>query len=86
MDRLIGLDPQQLHDSALLAIAVFFLWLLLSYLLFNPARKLLEDRKNRIAEEIATAAKNEEDAKQLKAEYEEKLKNVMIKILSESGF
>ena len=60
---------------------------MLSYLLFNPVRKLLEDRKNRIAEEIAQAASNEEEAKRLKAEYEGKLKEVdkeAEKLLSEA--
>ena len=76
MERVIGFDPQLLHDAILLAISVFFLFLLLSYLLFDPARQLLENRKNRIAEELADAALNQEEAKNLKAEYEEKLRQV----------
>ena len=40
MTRLFDLDVQLLHDSILLAIAVFALFLLLSYLLFDPAKKL----------------------------------------------
>lgn len=49
MTRLFDLDFQLLHDSILLAIAVFVLFLLLSYLLFNPVKKLLSDlaEKNR---------------------------------------
>ena len=39
---LFDLNPQLLFDAALLAIAVFFLYMLMSYLLFNPARKLLK--------------------------------------------
>ena len=38
---LFDLNPQLLFDAALLAIAVFFLYMLMSYLLFNPA-----DRKS----------------------------------------
>ena len=48
MTRLFDLDFQLLHDTVLLAIAVFFLFMMLSYLLFNPVRKMLEDRKLKI--------------------------------------
>lgn len=74
--RLFNLDPQLLHDAILLAIAVFVLFLLLSYLLFEPARKMLEGRKEKIANDLSTAAEDKEAAAKLKAEYEEKLKNI----------
>ena len=48
MTRLFGLDFQLLHDVVLMALAVFFLFLFMSKMLFEPARKLLNDRKNRI--------------------------------------
>ena len=73
---LFNLDPQLLFDAALLAIAVFFLYLLMSYLLFNPARKLLKDRQDRIGAEIDDANADKESAAALKAEYEAKLKEV----------
>lgn len=73
MTRLFNLDFQLLHDSALLAISVFFLCMLLSYLLFNPARKLLADRAERIAGELASAASDQKAAAAMKAEYEQKL-------------
>ena len=73
--RLFDLDAQLIHDAILLAVAVFILFLLLSYLLFNPARKMLEDRKQKIADEIKSASDDKEEAARLKAEYEEKLKN-----------
>lgn len=76
MTRLFDLDAQLLQDTILLAIAVFVLFLLLSYFLFNPARKLLEERKNRIKTDIDSAASDKEDAAKMKAEYEEKLKKV----------
>ena len=76
MERLFDLDFQLLHDSVLLAIAVFFLFLIMSNLLFNPARKLLNDRKNGIAKDIADAKKDKEEAEKLKAEYEAKLKDI----------
>jgi F-type H+-transporting ATPase subunit b len=73
---LFNLDAQLLFDTALLAIAVFFLFLLMSYLLFNPARKLLKDRQDRIESDISTAKEDKESAAALKAEYEGKLKEI----------
>ena len=52
---LFNLDAQLLFDTVLLAVAVFFLFMLMSYLLFNPARKLLKDRQDRIESDINTA-------------------------------
>ena len=48
----------------------------MSYLLFNPARKLLKDRQERIANDIDSAKEDKESAEALKAEYEAKLKEV----------
>ena len=73
---LFNLDAQLLFDTALLAIAVFFLFMLMSYLLFNPARKLLKDRQERIANDIDSAKEDKESADALKAEYEGKLKDI----------
>ena len=76
MERLFDLDMQLVHDVILLAIAVFFLFLAMSYLLFNPVRKMLEDRKLKIRTELDDAATDKADAAALKAQYEEKLKNI----------
>ncbi|WP_028243190.1 F0F1 ATP synthase subunit B [Pseudobutyrivibrio ruminis] len=76
MERLFDLDFQLVNDAVLLAIAVFFLFLIMSNLLFNPARKLLQDRKDGIARDIADAKKDKEEAEKLKAEYEAKLKDI----------
>lgn len=73
---LFNLDPQLLFDVVLLLIAVFFLFLIMSYKLFNPARKLLQDRQKRIQDDIDNASNDREEAQALKAEYEAKLKNV----------
>ncbi len=76
MERLFDLDMQLVHDVILLAIAVFFLFLAMSYLLFNPVRKMLEDRKLKIKTELDDAAADKSDAAALKAQYEDKLKNI----------
>lgn len=73
---LFGLDVQLVADTVLLAISVFILFILLSYLLFNPARDLLEKRCEKIREDLDSAEKDKEDAKALKDEYDEKLKAV----------
>ena len=75
-DYIFGLDPQLLVDSAITILAMFFLFLLLSYLLFNPARNLMEKRQEGIREQMETAAREKQDAIQFKAEYDEKIKNV----------
>lgn len=75
-DRIFGLDWQLLSDVAVLAVAVFALFVLLSYLLFNPARDLLEKRREFIADQLAQAEKDKKEANEYKASYNTKLKEV----------
>ena len=74
--RMFDLDFQLLHDAVLTLIAMFVLYLALSYFLFNPVRAMLEKRQAKIAAELAEAANAEETAKALRAEYEAKLANI----------
>lgn len=76
MERLFSLDAQLLFDVVINAFNIFVLFLLLSYLLFNPARKLLRDRQDRIKNQLDDAARDKADAAQLKTEYENKLNEV----------
>lgn len=76
MSRLFDLDWQLLADSCLMIIAIFFLFLALSYFLFNPARKMLNGRREKIQNELETARKDMEEAQALKADYESRLQNV----------
>lgn len=76
MTRLFDLDFQLLFDAVSLGISVFFLFLIMSYLLFNPARKLLRDRQEKIRQDIASAAQDKEESAKVKAEYEQRLKDV----------
>ena len=73
MSRLFNLDMQLINDTILLACAMFLLFLAMSYLLFNPVRKMLQDRQERIKSELDDAANDKESAAALKAEYEAKL-------------
>ena len=56
-NRIFGLDPQLLFDTAIGLLAMLVLFILLSYLLFNPARKLIQKRKEFIASQLEEAAK-----------------------------
>ncbi|MBO5070030.1 MAG: F0F1 ATP synthase subunit B [Roseburia sp.] len=76
MTRLFDLDIQLLYDVVLMAIAVFFLFLFLSKMLFDPVRQMLTDRQDKIAGELSGARKDRKDAAALRAEYEAKLKEV----------
>jgi F-type H+-transporting ATPase subunit b len=74
MERLFDLDVQLLHDAILTAVALFILFLVMSYLLFNPVRDMLKKRQEKIQNDIASADKDKQDAAQLKEEYDAKLK------------
>ena len=74
--RMFGIDVQLLHDAVLTLIAVFVLLAVMSYFLFNPARKMLSDRQAKIKGELDDAQANMEEANRLREEYEAKLRNV----------
>ena len=73
MERLFDLDFQLLHDAVITAVAVFVLFLLMSYLLFEPTRELLRKRQERIQSDIDTAKQDKEAALSMKEEYESKM-------------
>lgn len=74
--RLFGLDLQLLVDACITALAVFVLFIGLSYLLFNPTRDFLKKRKEKIQNDMESAAKEKADASKLKEEYDGKLKEI----------
>ena len=76
MERLFNLDPQLIHDTVLLAIAVLIMFTLLSYLLFNPVRDMLKKRQERIKADIDEAQKDKEDALRLKEDYDARIRNI----------
>ncbi len=87
MERLFDLDVQLLHDAILTALALFILFLVLSYLLFNPVRDMLQKRQEKIRSDIESADKDKEEAAQLKSQYDAKLKQAdaeVDEILSEA--
>ena len=76
LSRLFDLDLQLIADSVLMIIAMFFLFMFASHFLFNPVRKMLTDRQEKIKGELDQAAADQKSAAETKALYEEKLKQV----------
>lgn len=74
--RLFDLDLQLIADSVLMIIAVFALFLIASRFLFNPVRNMMQNRQERIRNELDSAAADMENARALKEEYETRLKEV----------
>lgn len=80
MERLFDLDMQLLHDSVLTAVALFILFVVMSYLLFNPVRDMLKRRQEKIQSDIETANKDKEDAAALKEQYDAKIKQADVEV------
>ncbi len=76
LSRLFDLDFQLLADAVLMIIAMFFLFLFASHFLFNPVRKMLSDRQEKIKGELDQAAQDKEEAAKSRTLYEEKLNQV----------
>lgn len=76
MERLFTLDAQLLFDTIVLALSMLFLFTILSYLLFNPVRDMLEKRRQKIVDDQETAKREKQEAIAYKEEYDRKLKEV----------
>ncbi len=76
LSRLFDLDFQLLADTVLIIIAMFVLFLVASHFLFDPVRKLMNDRKEKIRGELDQAAADQKSAADTRALYEEKLSQV----------
>ena len=61
-DRIFGLDPQLLFQLCFQILAVFLLFLLGSYLLIEPVRKILNNRKERVMREQKEAREARDEA------------------------
>lgn len=76
MSRLFNLDMQLIHDASLVLISVFFLFLILSYNMFEPVRKMLEERKRKIQNDLLNAKTDKDEAEKLRIDYEAKMKEI----------
>ena len=75
-NRIFGLDPQLLFTLVFQGIAIFILFMAANYLLLDPVRKILNDRKERVMKDQRDAARNKEEAVRMKDEYDGKLKDI----------
>ena len=75
-NRIFGLDPQLVFQVAFQMLAIFILFLAASYLLLDPVRKILNDRKERVMKEQKEAKESREQAIRFKDEYDTKLKRI----------
>ncbi len=74
--RILGFDLQTLIQVGFQMLAVLLLFYFLGKLLFNPVRKILADRKDKIESTLDKIEADNKAAEGLKAEYDEKLKNI----------
>ncbi len=65
-----------LFDTVPAGNCSIFPFMLMSYLLFNPARKLLKDRQDQDQVRLRYGHRRQKNAAALKAEYEAKLKDI----------
>lgn len=72
--RVFGLDWQLIFDILLQGFAVFLLFIFLSYILIDPVRKVLEERREKIKNDVESAASDRAEAAKLKAEYDARIK------------
>ncbi len=75
-DRIFEIDSQLLFDACVLALNIFLLFIILSYVLFNPVRKMLTQRQEKITAQREDAIADKEEAAKLKENYEIKLKDI----------
>lgn len=74
--HIFELNAQLINDILLQGIATFILFFFLSGILFEPVKKILNNRTEKIKSDLESADKNKEAAAALKAEYDNKLKNI----------
>ncbi len=86
-DTIIHLDPQFLMQVAFQIFNALVAISIIGYLLYEPVKKFLHNRSERIANQLDHAAQATNDADRLKSEYELKYKNIQSErdiILSEA--
>lgn len=76
VEKVLSFDISLVIQTAVLMFNMFILFLILSYFLFEPVKKVLAKRTERIKNEIDSAKSDKEKAASLKTEYENKIKNI----------
>lgn len=72
-NRIFALDFQLGVDAVIQMLAVGFLFFFLSLVLWNPAKELIQKRRDKIKNEMETAKSDMDKANAMKIEYEERL-------------
>ncbi|MBR1445385.1 MAG: F0F1 ATP synthase subunit B [Firmicutes bacterium] len=75
-DYVIKLDQQFVYQLFIQLFNTAFLCFILTKLLYKPVKQFLKERKEKIINQIDSAAIQLEEAEKLKAEYEAKLKEI----------
>ncbi len=73
---LFGLDPQLISEAVVLAVNIFILFIILSFLLINPVKNVMKARQDRITQDRESAINDKNEAADLKTQYEAKLKDI----------
>lgn len=76
MDRILAFDWPMISNLLVQLFQTGVMIAFLSWLLYKPVLKFLKNRSERIANQIQSAKEGLEQSEVLKAEYEEKLKNI----------
>lgn len=74
--RIFGLDSQLIFDAVFLAINIFIIFTMMSYMFFDPVRAILKKRQDSITAQREEIQKSKSDAFNLKSEYERKLTGI----------
>lgn len=74
--HIFELSSQLISDALIQAVAIFILFFFLSGVLFEPVKKVLANRTERIKNDIESATKDKKEAAALKEEYDSKLKAI----------
>ncbi len=78
MDRMLGFDSQFLITLGYQLLNVVIITGVLSYFLYEPVKKFLRERQEKIEKQISDAENTEKEAIKLKGEYEQKLSKINV--------
>ena len=76
--RIVNFDMEAVMGAIIVLINVGFIIFILSWLLYKPVLKFLNDRREKIAGELAKAAEDMAVAADERTKYEGKLKNIAV--------
>lgn len=85
--RVFGLDQQTLIGVGIQILNGIILTIILAYILYKPVKKFLQERSNKIKDQIENSDSTMTRAKELITEYEDKVANIdkeYEKVLSEA--